>query len=48
VGVKNFDIVFGELWDLVCGDMLVLNQKPVAIELLYTPFTPKPENPLGR
>jgi hypothetical protein len=35
MGVKNFDIVFGELWDLVCGDMLVLNQEPVAIEILY-------------
>jgi Mig-14 len=35
VGVKNFDIVFGELWDLMCGDMLVLNQEPVAIEILY-------------
>jgi Mig-14 protein len=35
MGVKNFDIVFDELWDLMCADMLVLNQEPVAIEILY-------------
>ena len=41
VGVKNFDIVFGELWDLMCGDMLVLNQEPVAIEILYKVVNPQ-------
>ena len=41
VGVKNFDIVFGELWDLMCGDMLVLNREPIAIEILYRVVNPQ-------
>ena len=39
--MKNFEIVFGELWDLICGDMLVSNQEPVAIEILYKSSTRK-------
>jgi Mig-14 len=41
VGAKNFEIVFGELWDLMCGDMLVLNREPIAIEILYRVVNPQ-------